>query len=124
MPQSPVIFDRRLLRRRRSRAVALGPATFLLDHVGRDLAERLATILRKFEVVADLGTPGDAVRRVLSGSVAKIIAADVVPVDGPGLAIVADLEALPFRDASLDLVVSGLALQFVNDLPGTLAQIR
>src|SRR5262249_9167109 len=33
-------------------------------------------------------------------------------------------EALPFRDASLDLVVSALALQFVNDLPGTLVQIR
>jgi SAM-dependent methyltransferase len=31
---------------------------------------------------------------------------------------------LPFRDGSLDLVVSALALQFVNDLPGTLIQIR
>ena len=36
----------------------------------------------------------------------------------------ADEEALPFRDGSLDLVVSALALQFVNDLPGTLIQIR
>ena len=35
-----------------------------------------------------------------------------------------DEEALPFRDASLDLVVSALALQFVNDLPGALVQIR
>ena len=40
------------------------------------------------------------------------------------LAVAADEEALPFRDASLDLVVSVLALQFVNDLPGTLIQIR
>ena len=39
-------------------------------------------------------------------------------------AVVADEEALPFRDGSLDLVVSALALQFVNDLPGTLIQIR
>ena len=36
----------------------------------------------------------------------------------------ADEEALPFRDGSLDLVVSALALQFVNDLPGALIQIR
>ena len=36
----------------------------------------------------------------------------------------ADEEALPFRDQSLDLVVSGLSLQLVNDLPGTLVQIR
>ncbi len=40
------------------------------------------------------------------------------------LAVVADEEALPFRDGSLDLVVSALALQFVNDLPGALVQIR
>src|SRR5256712_7073356 len=44
--------------------------------------------------------------------------------DGPGLAVAADEEILPFRDASLDLVVSALALQFVNDLPGTLVQVR
>src|SRR5262245_66608136 len=36
----------------------------------------------------------------------------------------ADEEALPFRDGSLDLMVSGLSLQLVNDLPGTLIQIR
>src|SRR5262249_7168550 len=38
--------------------------------------------------------------------------------------VAADEEALPFRDGALDLVVSALALQFVNDLPGTLVQIR
>ena len=31
---------------------------------------------------------------------------------------------MPFGDGTLDLVVSALALQFVNDLPGTLVQIR
>ena len=39
------------------------------------------------------------------------------------LGVVADEEALPFADGALDLVVSALALQFVNDLPGTLIQI-
>jgi NADH dehydrogenase [ubiquinone] 1 alpha subcomplex assembly factor 5 len=41
-----------------------------------------------------------------------------------GLRVAADEEALPFREQSLDLVVSGLALHFINDLPGTLVQIR
>ncbi len=41
-----------------------------------------------------------------------------------GLRVQADEEALPFRSHSLDLVVSALALQLVNDLPGTLLQIR
>ena len=44
--------------------------------------------------------------------------------DHAGPKIVADEEALPFADASLDLVVSALALQSVNDLPGTLVQVR
>jgi len=37
---------------------------------------------------------------------------------------VVDEEALPFPPESLDLVVSLLSLQFVDDLPGTLIQIR
>ena len=122
-----MIFDRALLRRRRRRAVALGPATFLLDRVAGDLAERLATVLRRFELAVDLGTPGDAVRTALSRleSVGKIVAADVMPDAARGEIFVgADEEALPFGDATLDLVVSALALQFVNDLPGVLVQIR
>jgi len=43
---------------------------------------------------------------------------------GAALDVAADEEALPFADSSLDLVVSGLALQAVNDLPGALLQIR
>ncbi len=42
--------------------------------------------------------------------------------DGPK--VVADEEILPFKTASLDLVVSALSLQLVNDLPGALIQIR
>jgi SAM-dependent methyltransferase len=59
--------------------------------------------------------------------VGTIVAVDSIPegiAQHTGPRVVADEEALPFRDASLDLVVSALALQFVNDLPGTLVQIR
>jgi SAM-dependent methyltransferase len=131
MAPSPVIFDRDLLRVRRRRAAALDPSTFLLDRVADDLADRLATVLRSFARAVDLDSPGDAVRRVLvaSGKTDTVIVADPLTADGitrmpPGLAVAADPEALPFRDGSLDLVVSGLALHFVNDLPGTLVQIR
>jgi SAM-dependent methyltransferase len=129
MADSPTIFDRALVRRRRRRAQVLGVATFLLDRVAGDLADRLAAVLRRFELAVDLGTPGEAVRAALSslGSVGAIVRADAVP-DGGGKRhekfVVADEEALPFGDASLDLVVSALALQFVNDLPGVLVQIR
>jgi SAM-dependent methyltransferase len=124
-----MIFDRALLRRRRRRAASLGPATFLLDRVADDLAERLAAVLRRFELAVDLGTPGEAVRSALYrlGSIGTIVRADAVFDDGTLRTekfIAADEEALPFADGALDLVVSALALQFVNDLPGVLVQIR
>ena len=125
----PIVFDRMLLRGRSRRAAALGLSTFLLDRVAEDFGDRLAAVLRRFDLALDLGTPGGAVRRVLaaSGKVGTIIAAGALVhsrADDASLAVAADEEALPFRDASLDLVVSALALQFVNDLPGALIQIR
>jgi SAM-dependent methyltransferase len=48
----------------------------------------------------------------------------LVPVEPGSRFVAADEEVLPLADASLDLAVSALALQWVNDLPGTLAQIR
>jgi SAM-dependent methyltransferase len=119
----PRIFDRAVLRALRRRAAALGPATFLLDRVAEDLSERLTGVLRHFDRAIDLGTPTDAVRRALaSKAIDEIVGVDRAT--GSGVNVVADEEALPFREASLDLVVSALALQFVNDLPGTLIQIR
>jgi len=128
MADSPLIFDRMLLRSRRRRAAALGPANFLLDRVADDVADRLAAVLRRFDRALDLGTPGDAVRNALArlGSVGDIVAMDSL-LTGKGAAasfVVADEEALPFGDAVFDLAVSGLSLQFVNDLPGALLQVR
>jgi SAM-dependent methyltransferase len=133
----PLIFDRALLRRRRMRAVALGPSTFLLERVAQDLADRLATVMRHFEWAVDLGTPGDLVRRALSGTGQITSIAGVDPLmhalrmhergeefSPDTLAVAGDEEVLPLRDGALNLVVSALSLQFVNDLPGTLTQIR
>ncbi len=122
---SPVIFDRSLLRARQQRARALGPETFLIERVAAELGERLSVVKRQFECAVDLGTPTDAVRRALAatGKVAAVIAAAPAP-RAAALQVAADEEALPFADGALDLVVSALALQFVNDLPGTLIQIR
>ena len=128
MSSGTAIFDRTLLRARQRRARAIGPATFLIDQVAGELGERLSVVLRRFERAIDLGTPTDAVRRVLTtdGKIATIVAAapSTDRADASSLHIVADEEALPFADGSLDLVVSALALQFVNDLPGTLIQVR
>jgi SAM-dependent methyltransferase len=106
---APVLFDRALLARRLGRAKKLGPATFLLDRVGEDMAERLAAVKREFAEVADIWTPGEGL---------SLRGLEVRHID------IAGDETLPFASGSLDLAVSALAFQFVNDLPGVLAQIR
>jgi len=133
MVNSPItptqIFDRPLIRRRQRRAAALGAATFLLDRAAGDLADRLGAVLRRFDLALDLGTPGEAIRTALArldsvGVVIKIAAVPSVGAGGPKALVVGDEEMLPFGDATLDLVVSALALHLINDLPGVLVQIR
>jgi SAM-dependent methyltransferase len=124
MVESPIIFDRQLLRARRRRAERLGASDFLVERVAEDIAERLSVVLRRFDVAVDLGTPGEAVRRALlaTGKVGMVVVAS--PSAAGPLAVVADEEALPFGDGAIDLVTSALSLQFTNDLPGALVQIR
>src|SRR5690349_25041318 len=125
MSSGPNIFDRRLLRLRQNRARQLKPATFLLDRVAADLGERLAAVLRWFDVAVDLGTPSDAVRRVLAANknIGTVVAAGPGN-DDDGLGVTVDEEALPITAGSLDHVVTALALQIANDLPGTQIQIH
>ena len=144
----PLIFDRSLLRARRRRGFRLGAETFLLDRVAEDFADRLQAVVRRFDLAVDLGTPTAAVRAALlrNGAIGSMIALDPMmdalpppyppPQAGEGRVgagdhaatvasrVVADEEAVPFADNTLDLVVSGLSLQAVNDLPGVLVQIR
>jgi SAM-dependent methyltransferase len=110
---APVLFDRALLRARQSRALRLGAATFLVDRVAGDMAERLNAVLREFCEIADIGTPGDGLRAPLSERFKTIAHVDL-----------SEQETLALQPESLDLALSALAFQFVNDLPGVLAQIR
>ncbi|MBS0241882.1 MAG: methyltransferase domain-containing protein [Proteobacteria bacterium] len=125
------IFDRDLLTRRRNRrADEIAGCDFLFAHAARDIAERLALVKRRFPVMLDLGAGAGLVGRLAkeTGAGAEVaVSADLAAgllSRAPGLLAVADEELLPFKAASLDLVVSGLALQLVNDLPGALIQIR
>jgi SAM-dependent methyltransferase len=112
---APNLFDRALLQARQRRALIQGPATFLLDRVGEDMGERLAAVKRDFADVADIWTLGDALRKPLGDRFKSFTHIDLQD---------AAQEVLPFRPEQLDLAISALAFQFVNDLPGVLAQIR
>ena len=112
---APNLFDRALLLMRQDRALRQGPASFLLDRVAEDLAERLHAVLREFADAAEIWTPGEALRKPYRDRLRSLSRIAL-----PGR----QSENLALAPESLDLVVSALAFQFVNDLPGVLAQIR
>ncbi|WP_029585087.1 methyltransferase domain-containing protein [Bradyrhizobium sp. URHD0069] len=112
---APILFDRALLRMRQARALRSGPATFLLDRVVEDMEDRLHAVLRNFADVADIGTPGEVLRQPARDRFKSLVHIGLEKFEQ---------ETLPFQPESLDLVLSALAFQFVNDLPGVLAQIR
>jgi SAM-dependent methyltransferase len=122
----PSLFDRRLLRRRLALALDAGAPDFLIARAAEDLEDRLAAIKRDFPRALDLGTPTEHFARALTTPrrPAPLRAALALSAGEQGLRLVADEEALPFARGSLDLVVSGLALQWVDDLPGVFAQVR
>jgi SAM-dependent methyltransferase len=122
----PRLFDRRLLRRRLARALAAGAPDFLIARAAEDLEDRLSAIKRDFPRALDLGTPTAHFVQALATPKrpAPLRAALALREREQGLRLVADEEALPFAKGSLDLVVSGLALQWVDDLPGVFAQAR
>jgi SAM-dependent methyltransferase len=129
----PRLFDRRLHRRRLERAApGFGAANFLKRRAAEDVVERLEAIVRSFPLAVDLGardgcfaaalTASEAAGRV--GALIETDFAGAMLAGRGGLRVQVDEEALPFAPESLDLVVSSLALHWVNDLPGALVQIR
>jgi SAM-dependent methyltransferase len=118
-------FDPARVRRRRTRAVAtIANASFLHTRAADDLAGRLEAVNRSFARALVLGG-GRFFRAALedhpvtAGRIGAVTAADWAEGD-----VLCDPERLPFGDECFDLVVSLLALHAVNDLPGTLIQIR
>lgn len=124
------VFDRALLARRRTRAAAtLADADFLLAEACDAIADRLAVVLRDFPLAMCLGAQDGRLPRALAHNdrIGTVVSTENCPALLPKLPpprLVADEEALPFAEESLDLVVSPLSLHWVNDLPGTLAQVR
>src|SRR5262249_5766415 len=129
-PDPLLVFDRSLLRKRRERAArAWDRACFLKREIAGRLVARLDDIKPRFPLALDLGVHGDEVATALAdrAGVERLVRADLAfgfarRSNGP--AVVADEEHLPFRSETFDLVLSAMALHWVNDLPGTLIQIN
>jgi SAM-dependent methyltransferase len=119
----PLIFDRALLRRRLARA-ARAPCDFLAQRVADDFAYRLSGVSRAFPRVLDYGSPHPAAADALAAPGRTILRAAPSLETASGADLVIDEEFAPFAPEQFDLVVSALALQWVNDLPGVFAQLR
>ncbi len=143
MPGAIEIFDRKAVRAHRDRAArhrtADGgardtDAEFLHREVGERLIERLAEMRGGFATVLDLGCRDGHLARALARrpGTERVIQSDLSPAFAATAraanrffpTVAADDEALPFATGSFDLIVSNLALHWVNDLPGALIQIR
>lgn len=116
-----------LAHKRRALAHQVAGADFLMQRTAEDLADRLGAVERKFGKAAALFCQTQAAADVLAKS-GKV--ADITRVEG-GMAFLGDamglvepLETVPFDPESLDLAVSLLSLQAMNDIPGMLIQIR
>jgi SAM-dependent methyltransferase len=102
---------------------------FLLRPIVTDLAERLASVELRFPLAVAHGGQTDILAQALvdSGRVDRVLKME--PIESASAssrfaAFVGDEEALPLAADSIDLFVSILALQWTNDLPGALVQIR
>jgi NADH dehydrogenase [ubiquinone] 1 alpha subcomplex assembly factor 5 len=128
-----MIFDRARLARRRDRAAAgFADYDFLKARVSSALLERIDDTPRRFKTGLELGAATGAASAALlaSGKAEAMLTTDISPgmvaaARAAGLnAACADEEALGLGEGVFDLVVSGLSLHWVNDLPGALIQIR
>ena len=117
MAGAPILFDRSLLElhRARARRLALAGSDFLLARTIDDLLDRLSTVNRRFEQAADIGSLSPALAAGLAakgqGGVVRRVNLD-------------ENEGLPLEPGSIDLAISALSFQWINDLPGLLAQIK
>jgi SAM-dependent methyltransferase len=115
----PDLFDPVKVRLLEARALKIGAARFLLDQAGEDLMDRLALITRTFSHALDFGTPQGAFGARLCEKAAR---------SGPVIAYAPDEAAfaaqLSRNEAAFDLIVSGMALHRINDLPGLLMALR
>jgi SAM-dependent methyltransferase len=119
--QVPELFDFVKAQAADQRALRLGPERFLLDRMAEDLVDRLAPVLRDFETALDFGTPfgafGEALAAVRQIGIIESLS------NTPGA------RPLPLPDAGLaaehyGLILSGMLLHQINDLPGLLIQLR
>lgn len=124
---SPLVFDRRRIRRNRERARTHFPDhAFLFQWSANRLAERLEDIRYTFPLALQIGSRGPLPEEARQGKIGALFTLDCAarPLSSCSPYVQAEEDFLPVAPQSLNLVLSNLNLHSVNDLPGALLQIR
>lgn len=124
----PELFDRPLVRRRRERAARREPPLDYLARRASDLlAERIGDVRRRFGLALEIGCHPDSLGPLVGERIEQLVhfdASAAVVRRSPGLRVVGDEEALPFAEGRFELALAAGTFHWINDLPGTLVQIR
>jgi NADH dehydrogenase [ubiquinone] 1 alpha subcomplex assembly factor 5 len=130
MDDTSKLFDRQRVRAHRDRASErFADFDFLHKEISARLADRLEDMKRRFGMVLDIGAHNGTLAGILraTSSIETCIQSDISESmirRANGHRVVCDEEWLPFADGVFDAVLSANSLHWVNDLPGTLIQIR
>jgi len=146
------VFDRDLKRTQRDIAATRPNSAeydYIRDEISDRLVDRLLDIKRDFRTVLDLGCHSGHIAKSLQKQSERLGEGDslmgiesltqvdrsekmlkrdedlvVLPSSVQHEMLVADEEDLPFESESFDLIISNLSLHWVNNLPGTLSQVK
>lgn len=123
----PVLFNRKLVRHHRDRAALHHDQMQAVTEICVErLLDRLDDIQRPFSNALEVGGRGLVAAalqargiNVISGDLSqRLVSLNQTP------SVCMDEEFLPFQAQSFDLVIASFNLHWVNDLPGTLLQIK
>ena len=93
------------------------------EEIAHRLSDRLSDLKRHFNLILDLGAGTGTLEKIIHNQQPKI---QVINLDfskgllrqANGIQVLANAEdALPFPDETFDLVISNMALPFINDIP-------
>ncbi len=122
-PNDINIFERKQIARYRKRcAPNLADHDFLFRWASNQILERLDLIKRDFKNILQIGERDTQTLPQLQNSNINTIQIDLN--SNFNSTITADEEFLPIKPESQDLIISNLGLHSINDLPGTLLQIK
>ncbi len=118
-------FERRLIRQRKARGQRQAGHAFLYERCAQDAAERVASVNRQFDNVLVFADPvfGEILQAEAGDKIGHMVCAHYSDA-GDSCDLICSQTALAFADQSFDLVINGLSLHGVNDVPKACVEIN